>query len=83
MAYYAEAAVSSHESTGSVCASVCVFMSQHVYFGVCPPFTDSFVCMRVNNHGKTCACMFACAFQCCQRTSALSLVPPVEPKDRW
>lgn len=53
MAYYAEAAVSSHESTGSVC----VFMSQHVYFGVCPPFVDSFVCMRVYNHGKVRVCV--------------------------
>lgn len=35
-----------------VCVSVS--MSQYVYFGVCPPFVDSFVCMRVNNHA-TCA----------------------------
>lgn len=78
MAYYAEAAVSSHESTGSVC----VFLSQHVYFGVCPPFVDSFVCMRVYNHGKVRVCVFACAFRCCQRTSTRSLAPPAEPKDR-
>lgn len=63
MAYYAEAAVSSHESTGSVC----VFMSQHVYFGVCPPFVDSFACVFTT----TAKCAFAC-LRVCVRISMLS-----------
>lgn len=41
MAYYAEVAVSSHESIGSVY----VYVSACQHFGVCPPFVDSF-CMH-------------------------------------
>lgn len=60
--------LSAHTRAQAVC--VCVYVSACLFR--CPPFVDSFVCMRVYNHGKARVCVFACAFRCCQRTSTRS-----------
>lgn len=82
MAYYAEAAVSSHESTGRLC--VCVCISACLFWCMSLLCIHLYACMFTTT-ASVCVCLCVC--MCILVLSAKPpLAPPAELKiggDRW